>query len=258
VERFQLPRRLGALDPGRWRRARSPGLAGGGAPRPGDPGVERSQLPDGPGGGGRSQRAVLRGLGGPAPPGTTQQDIYSRRISSTGALSDGAGLRLSRDTSSARSAEFDPDVFRVGGPSVAAAGSAFLVAFGYSDGTAGSADIGAFRIPAPGYAPQAFPVLTQAPGDQFAPSVAFNGRFLVTWIDRRNGKNDIWGTDVAANGTVQEPNGFLITEYYPENRDPVVTRARSLRDTFTMAWMSKPGGLEDGVVAYGVQFGEPG
>jgi hypothetical protein len=99
-----------------------------------------------------------------------------------------------------------------------------------------------------------FVVLTDALHPQERPTVAYNGSYAVAWVDRRNGKRDIWGTQVARNGDVQYDDGFLITEYYPENGDPALAAAGPTAGTFAVSWTSVPSGMGEGVVAYGFQF----
>jgi hypothetical protein len=61
--------------------------------------------------------------------------------------------------------------------------------------------------------PTGLPIST-APGDQQTPTVAANGPFLVTWIDRRRGVEgdaDLYATRVDAGGTVGHPDGFAVS-----------------------------------------------
>jgi hypothetical protein len=73
---------------------------------------------------------------------------------------------------------------------------------------------------------------------QFRPRVAWNGsnKWLVVWIDYRNGNYDIYGTTVDTTGTVLNPNGIDIsdnsgTQYYPE--------VAFNGSTFLVAWLDE-------------------
>jgi hypothetical protein len=50
-----------------------------------------------------------------------------------------------------------------------------------------------------------------APGDQFRPSVASNGRdFFAVWSDRRDGVAEVYGARIASDGSLLDPHGVLI------------------------------------------------
>lgn len=75
-------------------------------------------------------------------------------------------------------------------------------------------DIFAARVKGDGTVldPTGIPVCT-APDFQSRPSVVSDGKgFFIVWHDMRNGKDwDVYGARVGANGTVLDPNGFLIS-----------------------------------------------
>ena len=105
-------------------------------------------------------------------------------------------------------------------PAVAAAGTSFLVVWSYEDPTAsGARNLYGARLDGEGSQEPTFAV-SKAAENQTTPTIAFNGYFIVIWQDRRNGSDDLWGARIVPNGTVQDPNGFLVTEYYPRQREP--------------------------------------
>jgi hypothetical protein len=220
------------------------------------------------------------------------QDIYGRRISASGGVLDGSGVRLSHDSASQPTGDDESDVAWNGStylvvwhgsgvmssridstqrradgstlhsgfltssfaaePSVASDGHDFLVVFSIDDG-ANPADIGGVRVRSDDFTKSSFTISNAANG-QGSPAVAFNGVYLVAWVDRRNGDLDIWGARVNSDNTVVDPNGFLITEYYPQNDSPAITQGGTKASTFGFGWSPTPDGLASGVVAYGIQF----
>jgi hypothetical protein len=133
-------------------------------------------------------------------------DVYGRRVSTTGALVDPAAIAIS----TAPEAQYNVDVAWQGGN--------FLVV--WEDERAGirdpfgitSADIYGARVDGSGTVldPAGIPISTD-PADQRDPSVAANGRFLVTWTDRRrNLGSDVFGSRVETGGTVESPNGQVV------------------------------------------------
>ncbi len=60
--------------------------------------------------------------------------------------------------------------------------------------------------------PVSDPVPSPAPGDQIAPSVAFDGtNYLVAWADSRSGTSDVYGARVSQAGTLLDPLGIAIS-----------------------------------------------
>ena len=49
--------------------------------------------------------------------------------------------------------------------------------------------------------------ISSAADNQEEPMVAFNGSYVVAWIDRRNGGFHLWGARVAPDTTVVDPTG---------------------------------------------------
>ena len=72
-------------------------------------------------------------------------------------------------------------------------------------------------------------VISNAPGDQFEPAVAWDGtQFMLDWLDQRNDpypnqvRGDIFGARVDANGNVLDPLGFAIADSALPEEDPAV------------------------------------
>lgn len=67
--------------------------------------------------------------------------------------------------------------------------------------------------------------LANATGERYHPDVGFSsGYWLCVWADTRNGKPDIYGTRVDANGNVQEDTSIIISEGWRTGvRDPSVS-----------------------------------
>ena len=97
-------------------------------------------------------------------------------------------------------------------PAVASSGEMFLVV--WQDYRGDSFDIHAARLDAAGNLLDEHPiVVSDAPADQVAPDVAWNGGyFFVVWEDLRSGSSyDVFGAGVTIRGDVLEPDGFRIS-----------------------------------------------
>ncbi|MBV9951929.1 MAG: hypothetical protein JO291_08255 [Acidimicrobiia bacterium] len=235
---------------------------------------------------------------------TTGDDIYARRITSTGGLLDGTNLRVSFDSNAApvlvqqegvpdvawnghlymvvyeafnevqqagsilaaaftsageRVYENNPGPGGLGGtdnftahePSITSGGGKFLLVYSYEDPAGGGRNIYASRFDENDSQPQPF-FVSKASGDQTFPTVAFNGRFVAAWVDRRNGKAEIWGSRIGSDGTVQDPGGFLITNDFTQNGSPDLTKGSSKSETFTLAWEVNPDTETTGIQALGL------
>jgi probable HAF family extracellular repeat protein len=75
-------------------------------------------------------------------------------------------------------------------------------------------------------------VISNAPGDQFSPAVAWDGaQFLCAWLDHRNKlypaqpEGDIYGARVSAAGAVLDPDGFVIANSPLAEETPEVAGA---------------------------------
>ena len=129
--------------------------------------------------------------------------IYGTRLTTDGTLPDPDGFPIA--TADGRQSR----------PHVAWNGVTYLVVWedGYDFSWPPASDIYAARVDRTGLVldPAGIPVST-APGGQEAPTVAANGPFLVTWIDRRRDPavTDLYASRLDADGTVGHPEGFTI------------------------------------------------
>jgi hypothetical protein len=115
----------------------------------------------------------------------------------------------------------------------------------------GGIDIRGVRWDALSSAPDPISI-SKASGDQTFPTIAFNGQFAVTWVDRRNGKDELWGTGITSGGVVQDPNGFLVTNDFTSNGSPALTKGSSKAGTFTLGWEVNPDTETTGIQALGL------
>ncbi|MDQ1519846.1 MAG: hypothetical protein QOI55_919, partial [Actinomycetota bacterium] len=130
-------------------------------------------------------------------------NIYGTRVSPAGTVVDGAATGFAIST--AASAQNDSDL--------AFNGTNYLVA--WLDLRSGDWDIFGARVSPAGSVldgvASGIPIST-VPQQQDSPAVAFNGAFLVTWRDRRSGKNfDLFGARVGNDGVVQDSSGFAVS-----------------------------------------------
>jgi len=148
----------------------------------------------------------------------TGPDVFARRVSTAGALVDPAAVAISTAPKPQREVD------------VASHDGNFLVVWsderhGITDEFGVAApDIYGARLDGSGTVldPAGIPISTD-PAGQGNPSVAANGRFLVTWNDpRRNLGTDIFGTRIEPGGTVESPNGQVIA---PDAYNAVVAPA---------------------------------
>ena len=139
--------------------------------------------------------------------GGSIDDIYGARVSRSGIVLDPIGIAI---TTSAYGQQF---------PSVAFDGTNYLVVWTDYGGGAG-ANICGSRVSRAGIVLDGI-VISNAPGEQLWPSVAFGGaNYLAAWEDQRSGTSDIYGARVSRAGAVLDPSGIAIstasnTQYYP-------------------------------------------
>jgi hypothetical protein len=136
--------------------------------------------------------------------GTSGIDVYGTRVSTAGAVLDGAGTPV---TQAAGDALF---------PAVASAGGGFLVVWedGRNFGTT-QEDIYGARVNGSGTVLDSAGIPISVASDfQAAPGVASTGtNYLVVWQDGRTSAItgvDLCGARVATDGTLQDPTGFAI------------------------------------------------
>jgi uncharacterized delta-60 repeat protein len=153
-----------------------------------------------------------------APGNTVIQDLYSTRVSASGALLDNPPLAVT----AAPGYDWHP--------AVAATRLDFMVVWENGAGDWDSKDVYGAKVSGAGLVSQRFPISLQ-PHEQGEPAIAFNGsRFLVVWRDARNtadspgpfsGSYDVYGTFLTVTGEVLDTNGFLISTVAQET--PVLT-----------------------------------
>jgi hypothetical protein len=109
-------------------------------------------------------------------------------------------------------------------PTVSSNGSDYLVVWEdtRNNSTSGRDLYGARVGPFGNVTAGGIPIST-APNDQSEPTVAYNGTYLVAWLDRRNGGYDLFATRVAGNGTVQDPKGFALAATSTDEFTPALT-----------------------------------
>lgn len=136
-------------------------------------------------------------------PDNTTDDIRGSRITDAGSVLDPTGLNISTAPETRFSSTVGYD------------GTNYLVV--WADGRNGNNDIYGSRVSPAGTVldPSGIPIVTVA-GSQYNPSVAFDGfNYLVAWPDLRSGKNEVYGAHLRPDGTVVEPNGYLIQSRIP-------------------------------------------
>lgn len=206
----------------------------GGRPAPGDqvtPAVAASQ---------RQYLVVWADSRGGSASGS---DIYAARVSPDGVILDPQGIRVCGAPRSQ------------GRPAVASDGLDFMVVWqderglDVAGGISTELDIYGARVTAAGLVldPDGFPI-SQAPGGQQQPSVAFNGtNYLVVWTDARAATNfnrglDIYGARIAAGGHAMDPGGLAVCALVNNQSAPRVT---AWAGRFYVAWSDERTGAAD-------------
>jgi hypothetical protein len=138
--------------------------------------------------------------------------IVATRVSRQGVVLDGPGFAVAN--ASAEEPVKDS-------PAVAFGGTNFLVVWrNYRVATLRSDIVGALVSTAGSVRPPGPLNISAAPGDQRAPHVAFNGTFMVVWLDdRARLYSDVYGNRVDRSGAVTDGDGFVIGRsdvVYPE------------------------------------------
>jgi hypothetical protein len=85
--------------------------------------------------------------------------------------------------------------------------------------------------------------ISSAAGDQFNPTVAWDGStWLMTWTDRRSGGRDVYGTTVSPSGVVAPSAGFAISTATGDQQSPAVAFDGT---NFVVAWNDGRHGNQD-------------
>jgi hypothetical protein len=85
-----------------------------------------------------------------------------------------------------------------------------------------------------GDTPLSDPLIARGAGAQFNPASATNGRdFLLVWEDSRSGNEAIYATRVAADGSVLDPEGILLSDAESRSSAPSVAWTGS---SYIVAW----------------------
>ncbi len=109
-------------------------------------------------------------------------------------------------------------------PAVASNGTGWYVV--WEDARSGTNDIYGQPITSEGVPPDFLgtPICTIA-DEQNDAAIVFNGSYLAAWRDRRNGTNgDILVSRIATNGTITDPNGFVVTNTTADEDSPAVSK----------------------------------
>ncbi|MCY1022017.1 MYXO-CTERM sorting domain-containing protein [Pyxidicoccus sp. MSG2] len=130
---------------------------------------------------------------------------------SLGAVSQAGAARLS-DVIRISPSDAGAPLVRQGGADVAWGGGVYLVV--WDDDRNGNTDIYAARVTPDGTVLDPGGIaLTTAVNAQKNPAVAFDGtRFFVVWEDARVCCDDVYGARVDPDGTVLDPQGFLVSD----------------------------------------------
>ncbi len=155
-------------------------------------------------------------------PGLFKWDIYGARITPEGKVLDPEGIPI---------VKAPEDQYFTG---ISWSGNNYMVV--WSDKRSGTSfDIYGTRISQDGTImdPKGI-VISQAPGDQFFPSISWNGEVhLVTWMDKRMGDSGIYGARITAKGAVLDPDGIAIAATPTFHALPVVI---SKNKEFLVVW----------------------
>jgi hypothetical protein len=140
-------------------------------------------------------------------------------------------------------------------PAIASGGSGFVVV--YEDLRGSDYDITGVRYdPSSGVGDEF--LVSSATNDQRNPFIAYSGDYLVTWDDQRENRTEsphtqIYGTRITPDGTVTNPDGFLLTDYNPyADTAAVAPGAKAQQFGWVFDTANETSGIE--IAAYGVNF----
>src|SRR5215203_2658288 len=162
--------------------------------------------------------------------GSSGPEVYGARVTTAGTLLDPDGILISIAGSSQSSA------------AVAFDGTNYLIT--WEDGRVDpSNDIWAARVSPAGIVldPDGIPIGVAAQY-QWTPDVAFDGtNYLVSWMDRRIGVWNIYGTRVTPQGAVLDPDGIPISTAPDYQIYPALAFGQ---DNTLVVWADKRGGVD--------------
>ncbi len=140
---------------------------------------------------------------------STDTDVHARPVNSSG-----VAIGSRQVISSGGAVEENP--------TISSHGSEFFVAWedGRNHATTGT-DIYGARLAALGTVTTGGIAVSKAAGNQEEPAIAFNGTYLVVWLDHRNSRYDLYASRLNANGAVQDANGFAVS-VSPDSFTPAV------------------------------------
>ncbi|HSA32286.1 MAG TPA: DUF4215 domain-containing protein [bacterium] len=142
---------------------------------------------------------------------TGSWDIYGGRVATNGTVLDGTGVAISAAGNNQNY------------PVVASDGTNYFVV--WLDYRSGGSDIYGARVDTYGNTTDPLGILvSNATNSQELPSIVFDGtNYFAVWHDNRNGGNwDIYGARIAANGTVTDTTGILISSGMNNQYSPAV------------------------------------
>jgi phosphoribosylformylglycinamidine (FGAM) synthase PurS component len=158
-------------------------------------------------------------------------DIYGTRVTPAGTMLDPDGFVISQAQRQQRS------------PAVGFDGANFLVVWEDNRGGEHSIDVYGARVTPQGQVldPGGIAV-SEAAGGQYAPAIGFDGaNFLVAWSDYRDGGySDVYGARVTRQGTVLDPEGFVVSSAVREQSSPVLGFDGA---NFLVAWTDYRSGI---------------
>jgi phosphoribosylformylglycinamidine (FGAM) synthase PurS component len=160
--------------------------------------------------------------------------IYGARVTPGGTVLDPEGIAISRAPGEQMY------------PALGSVGENFLVVWPDCRG-GGNSDIYGARVTPEGTVldPQGI-AISQAAGAQGFPALGSDGaNFLVVWQDRRGGgSSDIYGARVTPEGTVSDPDGFVIPQAARDQLTPAVDFDS---ENFLVVWEDHRSGIDSDI-----------
>ncbi len=154
-------------------------------------------------------------------------EIYGARVGPDGKVLDPDGLPIS------------VGIENRGTPAVSWNGENFFVVWEKEDPRPFSWNIYGARITPEGKVldPEGIPIV-KAPEDQYSSGISWNGKtYMVVWSDKRSGASfDIYGARINSDGTVQDREGFVVTQASGDQFFPSISWNGEVH---LVAWMDK-------------------